>query len=147
VPRLSIRAPALAAGVAALAFGALAGCGKSGPPSKAQYLARADKICANEKQRMNSIALSANTLTEAIDEANQARAQTGAELGKLKKPAASAGINEWLATRSAALALARRLALNKRDKAANNAFLRTTLKAESLAKSLGLTSCKGFAAA
>jgi hypothetical protein len=136
---------ALAAAIAVAAVTAIAGCGKSGPPSKAEYVTRANAICAEEKQRMTSIALQRESLVQAIDESNQARAQAAAKLEKLQKPAASAAISEWLAARATALAAARAVSANRRDRAANRAYLRAAARAESLARALGVTNCVGFA--
>jgi hypothetical protein len=136
---------ALAAAIALVAMTAIAGCGKSGPPSKAEYVTRANAICIDERQRMTSIALQRESLVQAIDESNQARAQTAAKLEKLQKPAASAAVSEWLAARATALAAARAVSANRRDRAANRAYLRAAARAEALAKALGVTSCVGFA--
>ena len=136
---------ALAAALVLLALTAVAGCGKSGPPSKAQYVARANAVCNDERQGMTSIALQRISLVQAIDESNQLRAQTAARLAKLQKPAASAAISEWLAARATALSAARAVSVKLRDRAANRTYLRASAKAESMAKALGITSCVGFA--
>jgi len=145
---LPLRALALGAALAplALALGALAGCGKSGPLSKAEYVKRANAVCRSEKAGMDAVAFSLGNVVQKIDESNQLRAQAGAKLAKLKKPAGNASISEWLGLRASALTIAHQLSLHRTDRAKNRAYVRAQLKAEALARSIGLTNCVGFAA-
>jgi hypothetical protein len=147
-----------AAALAALAVAALPGCGgSSGPPTKAQYIARANAICRAEQQSLVLLSQSSGSGLQAkLDEANRVRAQTTAKLAALKKPASDAVLSEWLRARVAALSFVRKITLKITEgkaetlgpagKAANSGFIREMNRAAALARSYGLTDCKGFAA-
>src|SRR5439155_22174951 len=77
---------------------------------------------------------------------HQLRAQDGAKLAKLKQPAGNASISEWQGLGTSALTIAHQLSLHRTDRAKNRAYVRAQLKAEALARSIGLTNCVGFAA-
>jgi len=142
-----------AAALAALAVVALVGCGSSGRPTKAQYIARANALCRAEHQRLISIALSpASSLQAEADEVNRVRAQTNQKLAALKKPVSGGVLSDWLKARAAALSFARKVIFGKTKRAdparraAERGYTRETDRAFALARSYGLTDCKGFAA-
>jgi hypothetical protein len=128
---------------------ALAGCGSS-KPSKADYVKKANAVCAVEKQQMNELALHPGTLEQAIREALKIRRRTHDKLRAIKLPSSHGTPSEWLAYRSQAIrAISDLLETRPRSaarRASNARYFQANLRAERIARSYGLTGCSGFAA-
>jgi hypothetical protein len=141
----------IAAAIATLALLALlAGCGSStATTTKAQYVARVNAVCSNEKQAMRAIALSKITVVANLDETNRAREAALALIEAVPAPKTEAISPEWLSLRRSALAATKRisaLGLGKpRARPAQLEYGRLHRRAESIASAYGLTECAGFA--
>jgi hypothetical protein len=141
----------LAIALALVLLTALAGCGGgSGKPTKAQYIQRANAVCANEKQAMKTIALSHGSLVAAVDRSNVAREEANVKLAALASPSRGAISPEWLSARREALKAAKAFSAAKAGsaayRAAGSAYFLASQHAASIAKSYGLAQCGGFAA-
>jgi hypothetical protein len=125
----------------------LAGCGGSGKPSKAQYLAKASKECAALAAELNAIGVKVGTFQEALVESVKAKEQGSERLHAIKLPADSGVPRQWLHYRDLALTAAREV-VNTRPRSARRRTLNTqyyaaTGRAERIARSYGLTACVG----
>jgi ribosomal protein L20A (L18A) len=129
----------------------LAGCGGSRKPTKAQYVAKANKECAALARSLNSIgSRQGATFQQALVESVRAKEQANKSLHAIKLPADSGVPSQWLHYRDLALTAAQEL-LSTRPRSAKRRTLgaqygAATDKAEAIARSYGLTACVGPAA-
>src|ERR1700677_867604 len=158
------RALILLAGSAAVL--AIAGCGSTkttpkavvAPPTKAQYIARADAICHEHELKLDTLTAEVKRLEDTGDPGISAELalsteakdseETDAQLGALPPPATGAStIVEWLhwrdlATTDGGNATAALDAENEKASLADSsAGDRASTKAADIAKSYGLTVC------
>jgi len=141
----------LAFGPAAAALLALAGCGGgSSTPTKAQYVAKVNALCATEQQQLTQIALEHVKLSVTLDHANGVREQALMQIEAVKKPSSEAISPEWLQLRRRALELSKKVAAAGPGSSAarplDREYVVVTNKARALGLAYGLTSCRGFAA-
>src|SRR5437763_4642948 len=99
----------------------LAGCG-SGKPSKAQYVAKANKECAALNAVMNAISQQQVTFQRALVESVKAKELANKSLHAIKLPADSAVPGQWLHYRDLALTAAQGL-LDTRPRSARRRTL------------------------
>jgi hypothetical protein len=140
----------LAPALALTALLALAGCGGgSSRPTKAQYIAKVNAICATERQQLTQLALAKTKLTETLDRANAAREQIIAQIEAVKTPSREAITPEWLELRKRALSLAKRISAaglgSRTSQPLNREYVVVSNKTEKLGLAYGLSSCRGFA--
>jgi hypothetical protein len=147
----SVSARTLAPALASLALVGLAGCGGgSSAPTKAQYIVKVNAICATEQQQLTQVALAKVKLLTAIAESVRVREAALLKIEAVKSPSGEAISPEWVAQRRRALAATKKIsAANLRSAEArelNRAFVASYNSALRLARSYGLTSCRGFSA-
>ena len=128
----------------------LAGCGGSGKPTKAQYVAKANAECAALARSLNTIGGRQATFQQALVESVRAKEQANKRLHAIELPADSGVPSQWLHSRDLAVTAASAL-LNTRPRSAQRRTLgaqyaAATEKAEGIARSYGLTACVGPAA-
>jgi hypothetical protein len=125
----------------------LAGCGGGGKPTKAQYLAKANKECTALSAVLNAIGSRQVTFQEALVESVKAKQQASERLHKIKLPANSRVASEWLHNRDLALTAAQGLVDTRprsvQRRTLNKQFFAATDRAERIARSYGLTACVG----
>jgi hypothetical protein len=146
VPR-AMGARMLVVGIGSLV---LAGCGGgSSAPTKAQYIAKVNPLCAGEQQQLGQAALEKVKIGVTLDHANTIRERSLGEIEAVKQPTNGAIAPEWLQLRKRALVLAKRIAaLGLGSVAArplDREYVVTSNAAERIATAYGLTSCRGFA--
>jgi hypothetical protein len=128
----------------------LAGCGGSGKPSKAQYLAKANKECAALTAALNAIGNKQVTFQEALVESIKAKEEANKRLHAIKLPADSAVPGQWLHYRDLAMTVGRELPETRPNSARRRTlgaqFEVATRRAVRAARSYGLTACVGNAA-
>jgi len=138
-----------------LLFGALsvttvAGCGKS-EPTKAQYTARANALCAAEIKSLRRLAELRHTPDELIRESFRIHERANAQLRAIPIPPKEKVPAEWVHVRETAIANARKILTlkpnSRENDAANRAYNRGQAAAVKIALSYGLSECTGFAAA
>jgi hypothetical protein len=139
----------------ALVFGALsvttvAGCGKS-QPTKADYTARANALCAAEVKSLTRLAETRHPPDELIRESFRIHERANAELRAIPIPRGETVPAEWIHLRETAIAAARKTLTSKshsrENDAANRAYARAEAAALKIALSYGLRGCSGFASA
>ena len=129
----------------------LAGCGGGKPPSKADYVKKANQVCQMEKEEMDALSLAPRaTVQEGIEASVQIKEKTYAKLRAIKLPESQATPAEWLRYRARAITagneiLATKLRSSAR-RASNLRYFKVNQKAGKIARAYGLNACVGFAA-
>lgn len=128
---------------------ALAGCGGSSTPTKAQYIAKVNAICATEQHELDQVALASTKLLAKISEAIQIRERANAHIEAVKLPKSEPISPEWIVLRRRAVAATKKIAAaplrSKEDAVQNRIYITTSNGARKLAIAYGLTSCGRFA--
>jgi hypothetical protein len=141
----------LAAGAVSLFV--LAGCGKSAPatPTKAQYVAKVNAICLEEKTKMKLLSIERAKLV-GLKDAIALRERTTAKINAVPLPKKSERITpEWMRIRGAMLILAKRISPLPPDSrklaVPFQQYRSLEVNAEGRAIRYGLFDCTGFASA
>jgi hypothetical protein len=147
----STTARAVALALTSLALLLSAGCGGgSSAPTKAQYVAKVNAICANEQQQLFQVGLSKVKLLTALAESIRIREAALSNIEAIKSPSGEAISPEWLALRKRALSASKKISashLGSREaREQNSIFITSYNSALRLARAYGLTTCRGFAA-
>ena len=135
--------------ISALAL--VAGCGGGKPPSRADYVKKANRVCQKEKKEMSALAQAPKgNIQEAIRTSVKIKEGTYAKLRAIKLPVSQAAPAEWLRYRRRAIdaaneILATRLRSDAR-RASNLRYFQADDKAGKIARAYGLNACVGFAA-
>jgi hypothetical protein len=144
-----VRSVLLSLALAVLTVAVIAGCGKS-QPTKAQYVARANKLCAAENKTLKAFAEMRKTPEELINGSFRIREHANAQLRAIRIPPKEKVPAEWLHLRESAIRAARKIFKTKphtpQNKAANAAYNQLEGAAVKIALNYGLGECFGFAA-
>ena len=134
----------------ALAIAPMAACGKS-EPTKAQFISRANAVCADEEKRVKRLAEERNTPDELVRESFRVHEAFNAKLRAIPVPPKEKVPREWLHARETAIAASKKILVTKphshENDAANKAYSQGEKRAVQLALSYGLRKCIGFASA
>jgi hypothetical protein len=141
------------AGLALLALAAIStlyGCGDTKKTSsKAEYVAKANKVCAALQAEMRALALRRAPIPVLQREAIAIKDKANAKLRAIPLPAAAAIPSEWLHYREQAVTNGKRLNEAKAGtparQVAERDYFQATLNARRVALAYGLSSCDKFA--
>ena len=138
----------MALGAAAAA--AVAGCGKSQPQiTKAQYVARANAVCADVSRTVKALAVRQVPITVLAPRVLAVRQKANARLRSIPLPADSSVPTEWLHLREVALADAKQIFRatphSPAYRAATLRYRRAETQVSGVATRYGLGECVGVA--
>jgi hypothetical protein len=143
-----MRRPAAALALGATALAVAAGCGSSHhPPTKDQYVARANAVCADASRTIKALTRNPLPLRVLAPKVLAVRQAANVRLRAIPLPADSSGPTEWLHLREAALNDAKKIFQEKPQspayKAANSRYREAEQRVSEVAVRLGVRQCLG----
>jgi hypothetical protein len=132
---------------------AIAGCGgssKSGKPTKAAYVAKANAVCRELTQSVTAVGKNTSSLEQKLVELIGPRERANAQLQAIPKFAGDEFSSRWLGVRAQALASLKQIAkhgpFSPESRTANAAYSSQSAQAARIARNHGLVDCITFAA-
>ena len=132
---------------------AIAGCGgssKSGPPTKADYVAKANAVCRELVQNITAVGKNKSGVEQKLVELIGPRERADAQLQAIPKFAGDDYSTRWLGVRAQALASLKQIAKHgpfaPQSRAANAAYSAQSAQSATIARNHNLTDCVAFGA-